>query len=463
MENINKLQFNVSDAEPEVREQISAGIDLKLLAESRWVRITSNPVKSVFLVAIALLFVGTTTQTASAQQRGSQGSQVRYIQRCLKRLGYFNARVTGFYGSATQAAVTSFQSAVGLPRVGKVGPRTTKALNRRCGSTRRGGGLRNGSNGPAVRKLQKDLTTLGYYNGPITGNFRKLTEAAVIRFQRAKGISAIGVVGPQTKRAIREGLRNRFQPSEPGRYNPTPTGRNCNLAVEGLSVGCDGQSVTQLQIDLQRLGIYNGPVTGYFGQLTQNAVMTFQESRGLRMTGMADNNTLDAIRTELDRSGSIYQPPYDDQNSIPNTWSGGNPELILQEGDTGNRVTQLQRRLQELGFFQGKPTGYFGPLTREKVADFQNFNGLPVTGFVDRATWEKLDLGRRTDKRYVVVIPVTERDTLWKVRRFVRDAFAARSRRGDYINAGEFEEASEASRLSKELRQRGFDARVEYL
>ncbi|KST66407.1 peptidoglycan-binding domain-containing protein [Mastigocoleus testarum] len=464
MENINKVQFNLSDQEPEFGEHIPKGVDLKLLTESKWVRLANNPVKSVLLVAIALLFVGTTTQTASARERGQQGQQVSYIQRCLKRLGYFNARVTGFYGSATEAAVTRFQAAVGLQQVGKVGPRTTRALNRRCGGTRRGGGLRNGSSGPTVRRLQRNLKTLGYYNGPITGHFRNLTEAAVRRFQRDNGISAIGVVGPRTNAAIRRGLETARAPRiQPAASRPS-NGRYCNPDFEALSVGCNGEWVRELQSNLQRLGVYNGSVDGSFGSRTERAVMRFQEYRGLRANGIADRNTLIAIRTEINnRSGDQSYVPNTIPNDNFNAGMGGS-EVLLREGDRGKGVTQLQKRLQELGFFRQEPTGYFGPTTREAVAAYQRFNGLSITGAVDRETSKQLGLNRRRgDRRYVVVVPVNGRDILWRVRQFIPNAFAARSPRGEYVNAGEFEDISQAREVSKELRERGLDARVEYL
>jgi len=43
--------------------------------------------------------------------------------------------------------------------------------------------------------------------------------------------------------------------------------------------------VSWLQLRLSALGIYSGPVTGYFGPLTQSAVKAFQKSRGLSTTG----------------------------------------------------------------------------------------------------------------------------------------------------------------------------------
>ncbi|MDJ0696375.1 peptidoglycan-binding protein [Mastigocoleus sp. MO_188.B34] len=466
MKNINKVQFNLSDREPEFGQHIPAGVDLKLLTESKWVRLANNPVKSVLLVAIALLFVGTTTQTASAQQRGQRGPQVSYVQRCLKRLGYFNARVTGFYGSATEAAVTRFQAAVGLQQVGKVGPRTTRALNRRCGSgnnTRRGGGLRRGSSGPAVTRLQRNLKRLGYYDGPITGRFLNLTDAAVRRFQGDNGISAIGVVGPRTNAAIRRGLNSRV----PERQTPVrrSNGRYCDPNFEALYVGCNGEWVRELQANLQSLRFYNGSVDGSFGSRTERAVMEYQRSRGLPENGIADLNTLSTIRTEMERLGVTYPPP--EQGIISerdSNWSTGGSEVLLREGDRGRKVTRLQERLQELGFFRrSETTDYFGPATREAVAAYQRFYGLPITGYVDRETSKKLGLDRRGDRRYVVVVPVNGRDILWRVRQFVPNAFAARSPRGDYVNAGEFEDLSQAREVSKELRERGLDARVEYL
>lgn len=53
-----------------------------------------------------------------------------------------------------------------------------------------------------VYELQKQLKKLGYYQGPITGFFGRLTEAAVKRFQEAKGLEVDGIVGSQTKLAL---------------------------------------------------------------------------------------------------------------------------------------------------------------------------------------------------------------------------------------------------------------------
>lgn len=54
--------------------------------------------------------------------------------------------------------------------------------------------------------LQKALTTLGFYSGNKTGNFGEKTQAAVIAFQKSKGLTADGVAGKKTLAAINGAL-----------------------------------------------------------------------------------------------------------------------------------------------------------------------------------------------------------------------------------------------------------------
>jgi len=66
--------------------------------------------------------------------------------------------------------------------------------------------LRLGSRGSDVAEVQARLNELGYIPGPIDGIFGKKTEAAVIRFQRDRGLTPDGIVGPLTYNSL-------FQPS----------------------------------------------------------------------------------------------------------------------------------------------------------------------------------------------------------------------------------------------------------
>lgn len=66
------------------------------------------------------------------------------------------------------------------------------------------GSLSIGDNGADVQALQLKLKELGYFPKSIdaNGNFGPTTDQSVRAFQKAKGISAIGTVGPQTQAAL---------------------------------------------------------------------------------------------------------------------------------------------------------------------------------------------------------------------------------------------------------------------
>ncbi|MDQ0232560.1 L,D-transpeptidase family protein [Metabacillus malikii] len=62
--------------------------------------------------------------------------------------------------------------------------------------------LKIGSQGVAVRELQQQLTNNGYSTGGIDGIFGTQTKQAVIQFQRNNGLTADGIVGPMTNKAL---------------------------------------------------------------------------------------------------------------------------------------------------------------------------------------------------------------------------------------------------------------------
>lgn len=59
-----------------------------------------------------------------------------------------------------------------------------------------------GSKGEEVTKIQEELKSLGFYKGPIDGDFGGGTEAAVRAFQKSKGLDIDGKVGPNTWKVL---------------------------------------------------------------------------------------------------------------------------------------------------------------------------------------------------------------------------------------------------------------------
>jgi cell wall-associated NlpC family hydrolase len=65
-------------------------------------------------------------------------------------------------------------------------------------------------------------------------------------------------------------------------------------------------------------------------------------------------------------------------------------QVYLRRGDSGEYVTQVQQRLEELGFSPQGVDGGYGRMTVEAVQAFQAAYQLPVTGQVDGQTWAML-------------------------------------------------------------------------
>jgi Putative peptidoglycan binding domain len=67
--------------------------------------------------------------------------------------------------------------------------------------------LKPGAQGAAVKVLQRALAHLGYSPGRIDGQYGPSTIAAVKRFQSAGGLTADGILGPNTLRALSQALK----------------------------------------------------------------------------------------------------------------------------------------------------------------------------------------------------------------------------------------------------------------
>lgn len=69
------------------------------------------------------------------------------------------------------------------------------------------GPLKPGDTGTQVKRLQRALASLGYSSGKVDGDYGPATVGAVQRFQKAKKLTADGVLGPKTLAALRTALR----------------------------------------------------------------------------------------------------------------------------------------------------------------------------------------------------------------------------------------------------------------
>ena len=70
-------------------------------------------------------------------------------------------------------------------------------------------------------------------------------------------------------------------------------------------------------------------------------------------------------------------------------------------GSTGSTVREIQRRLQQWGYYTGEIDGIYGTATFNAVQRFQQNNGLTADGIVGTATLEKLGLPTGTSSNTI--------------------------------------------------------------
>jgi peptidoglycan hydrolase-like protein with peptidoglycan-binding domain len=104
-----------------------------------------------------------------------------------------------------------------------------------------------------------------------------MTKAAIVRFQRRRGLAVDGIVGPQTRRAFGKRGRPAF-------------------GSRTMKRGDRGWDVAAMQYILARRGYPPGAIDAVFGPMTDTALRNFQRAYGLAGDGLAGPMTIRALR-----------------------------------------------------------------------------------------------------------------------------------------------------------------------
>ena len=159
---------------------------------------------------------------------GDSGSNVRKVQERLKKLGYYSAGVDGDYGNVTKTAVKNFQRKNGLNVTGTVNKNTLTKLNSSSAkkadakdsdskSENSDGTCGPGDSGNNVKKVQRRLKALGYYNKAIDGDYGSGTKKAVMSFQKKNGLSQTGRVNKNTLTKLNSSSAKKANDSDSGK------------------------------------------------------------------------------------------------------------------------------------------------------------------------------------------------------------------------------------------------------
>ncbi|MGB3532338.1 MAG: peptidoglycan-binding protein [Microcoleaceae cyanobacterium] len=168
-----------------------------------------------------------------------------------------------------------------------------------------------------------------------------------------------------------------------------------------LTVGDANPQVKQVQQRLHQLGYFHAHTTGYYGPITHQAVLKFQQDHGLPDDGIVGDRTLSALKITVHQEPQPHPHPQSPSHLQPHYDPiADDRHLIgLGVGDRGPGVKDLQKRLKQLGFFDAHTTGYFGSITRHAVIEFQKQCSIAATGLVTEDTLAALN-ARDIDPNY---------------------------------------------------------------
>ena len=332
---------------------------------------------------------------------GNSGTRVSQIQQRLIALGYMaEGSDTGVFDQSTQEGVNRFLAAIGRTPNGMLTLDMQDFLLSSSAPAQGGSvevsdyeDLAPGDSGDAVLALQRRLVELGYADGTPNGKYGPATISAVTFYQQCNGLEEDGLAtawlqsvlfssraltydqtqmlsdgfsGQSAEETSGQTEEQGFseqavQPEETPEAEETPE-PDTDMLFFNLTPGSTGSAVMSLQNRLVELGYLEMPSTLY-DEATRDAVTAFQNAIGVEPTGEASASLQRYIYSKAAPDASVRFE------------ATGDSYASLQLGTTGDAVTNLQRRLWQLGFLDKADVqdsiGTFNDATRQAVIDAQ--------------------------------------------------------------------------------------------
>ncbi|MBO3462282.1 peptidoglycan-binding protein [Aetokthonos hydrillicola Thurmond2011] len=217
---------------------------------------------------------------------GSQGDSVSEVQAALKLLGFYTGAVDGIYNSTTASAVSKFKQAAGLNPDGIVDGNTWQQLFPSESTATPASPPHTGNKVP---------------NHPETSNTSKVAPTPEPKPSTKPNNTTSKVVNssnPEPKPAT----PNTGSQKPPARHNTTtaraesdPTIQYTQSGFPILRLKMRGPEVVKLQKRLQKLGFFEGSISGYFGTETESAVKAAQQRYSLEADGVVGGETWEAL------------------------------------------------------------------------------------------------------------------------------------------------------------------------
>lgn len=249
-----------------------------------------------------------------AAKLGFQGDDITKIQYRLYNLGYLteSGQINGTFDQDTETAVKKLQEVNKLTIDGTVGQTTYNLL---YSDEVKANIIALGEQSEIVKKYQNRLIALGYLSGEADGNFGLSTQNAIRAFQSRNDQVVDGYLGPDTRSLM---------DSE-------------NAKPFGMRLGEQSDDVKNMQNLLVKYGyLSQDKASGYFGELTKDAVLAFQSVNGLGTDGTAGAKTLQLLQSGTAKSKPKPKAKANTPSRGNRGGAAGGNSAPAGRGDTGS-------------------------------------------------------------------------------------------------------------------------------
>lgn len=228
---------------------------------------------------------------------------------------------------------------------------------------------------------------------PVDSQFTEGMEEAVRAFQQVFNLPVTGVIDKATWYEIRKiyvSVRNLAELTSKGILVS-------EIPPDIVTEIEEGEVIPRVQLVQYFLNVLSAyyssipavDIDGILGPQTRTAIIEFQKTMGLENTGIIDEATWNSMYNNI--LGILRALP-PSAVALPALLY---PNIVFRQGSEGADVLILQEYLAFISSIVPAiptvtPDGIFGPETRAAVVAFQNYYGLPATGAVNEATWNRI-------------------------------------------------------------------------
>jgi len=260
--------------------------------------------------------------------------------------------------------------------------------------------LKMGDTGESVKTLQAELKTYGYYTGEVTGSFDAATKQALTAYQLARSLvattdaAAAGVLSSDTRASLNlEAFQRSWKLPQSLLAKTNATSGSGAAAVAKLngsatkssttssttttatiasrfsttlSEGDKGDLVAEMQTALTEVGNYECEINGIYDSQMKTCVFNFQKAQGILSSETDSGAGVFGEKTRSALDSAIIAQEAEEAAQV----AAALPSDALEPGDTGDKVSQLQTNLQQLGYLSAV-TGSYDSATEDAVIAFQ--------------------------------------------------------------------------------------------